>query len=381
MTLFLSICLLLMPWIIIPLANCSDFSRLPKATFFDLTCLGIICLGYWHGLKFSYRNKYLSALIIWLSIIITLNWYFPYTLIFDNRQLIHFTFIEPMLHSLLAIFATYVALCYFDEIDYEKFAKILCLSTVLVSGFCLLQFVGLDPYGNLSKYYGMANRYGRGICAFLDNPNIVGNYLCLCLPFLFYFKPLRYKLAIPLVVLTLLICKSVLPIIVSIIIILLYLFLKYYTNKVIIICLSFISLSLLSFAFIFRHLLLLKLDERLVIWKHAWGFLKVNPLFGNGLNSFPSQQFKTTIDNYTSLHLQAHNDWLQLACEIGVLGVVLIILVLINTIRNFNIKSNIGRCYFVSLIGFLLLMLGSFPLYIAPTALVGLLNFWAVEKL
>jgi O-antigen ligase len=118
---------------------------------------------------------------------------------------------------------------------------------------------------------------------------------------------------------------------------------------------------------------------RLQVWKLAWVKFLHNPVFGQGLGVVKT--WEIVIRDTKCLVL--HNDWYEKMVEIGVVGLVLMALVVINSIRRFKIDSTdrLKSAYLVSFISFLVLMLGSFPIEIAPLALLGLAGFWAVETL
>jgi O-antigen ligase len=105
---------------------------------------------------------------------------------------------------------------------------------------------------------------------------------------------------------------------------------------------------------------------------------KENVIFGQGIGIFKT---------WNILHLgywgNAHNDWLERLVELGLIGIILMVLVVINSIRKFNYKKDniVGFSYFASFVSFLVLMGGSFPFEIAPLALLGLIGFWGTEVL
>ena len=79
-------------------------------------------------------------------------------------------------------------------------------------------------------------------------------------------------------------------------------------------------------------------DTRAQIWNDSWGIVKAFPLFGVGLGGYESAfyRFKTVAPMYTVDY--AHNDFLQVLAEMGILGfglgVALLLLVLWSAIRG-----------------------------------------------
>ncbi len=367
---------LVLPWVIIPLGAIADPFRLPKAMFFDIWCLGLIAIVFNKGLKNLYRNKYLSWLSAWIFITFIFNYFFPMAWTINNRSLINLWTIEPMIHIILALVVSFLAMSYLDKDDFLKIARVLCYSAVLVSAFGILQILGLDPFGKVA-HYNHQNKFS----AFLDNPNIVGNYLCLIYPLFFIFNEKKMKLLSLLVAGGVLLSLSTISIIVAtlgFLILALFLQRKFKFIKwglpIVIILGSFLLINNISF---------LKVNSgfsgRIDLWGRALVHLKDNPLFGQGAGIFKTWEIAPIGVKW----LNCHNDWLERTIEFGVIGLFLMLLVVINSFRNFNYKleNRLGICYLVSFISFLLLMLGSFPMEIAPVAFMGLISFWATEKM
>ena len=376
---FFIACFLIIPWVAIP--NNADCMRLPKETFFDLTCLGMICLALFYGLRFFYRNKYLSWLTAWVFFSITLNWFLPMT-IFRENQPFNIGTLPATMHFILGLGLSFVALSYFDKEDYAKIAKAVCFSAVIITCFGMMQVLGFDPFGRIAKWKDVNFELRiPEFVAMMDNRNNIGNYLCLSLPFFLFFKEKKYKICFVLVFMGVLLSKSILAAVASVVGVSIYLLLNYRNIKMQV---AILSGSILTAILVFfqphvRDVLLSGFSGRIECWKRILIHIKDNPLFGQGLGIVKFWNIK--ID--TSRWLNCHNDYLEIICMIGILGLFLLLLVIINSLRNFNYKpdNKIGFCYLASFVSFLVLMTGSFPVEIAPTALFGLLTWWGVEKL
>lgn len=365
-----------MPWVILPIPNLYDMFRIPKSVFFDISCMAIIVYGLWRGIVFTYRNKYLAALCAWIFFTVFMNWYLPILLSTGEGFRFNIWTIEHTFHFIFALFAFYFIVSSLISDDYMKLSKAICVSSALISIFGLLQYWGLSPFGNMG-FYLTSNK----VSAFLDNPNLVGNYLCVSLPFFLYQRELKYKLMGVLPLACLLASQSVLSIVISGAVLLLYLLIEFKGNKRIqFLLLVLLSVILLAFFLNFNYLKQANYDSfRAGVWAKSFEYFKHNPLFGQGMGIF-----KTFRIQYAGeLWREAHNDWLEMAINIGLVGVFLFILLVINSIRNFKFKvaDNPGLPYLLSFCSFLLLMTGSFVIETAPIAFIGLLNFCAVEKL
>lgn len=370
-----------MPWIVIPVQGVVDQFRLPKATFFDLICLGMIGISFFRGLNFRYGNKYLFWFCIWGFISIFCYWYIPFTNTYGNMQNINFFTIAPTIHFLLALWASFITLSYFQEEDYKKISKTICLSSFLVAGFALMQIFGFDPMKKLFFYKLNPSQDILRITAFLGHPSDVANYLCLGLPYFLCQKEKKYLLGFFLVLSVILLCKSAISNISCAVSLSLLFLIKYRDNRKIFYTALGLSFAVCLF-FILRldvNFIMTELNGRLYFWNIAIEHLKDNPLFGQGLGVFPVFSIFVNGQHLTT----PHNDWLYLAIQLGIVGVILAILITINSILHFNYKldNKTGFSYLASFAGFLILMMGTFPMELAPLALSGLVSFWGTEKL
>ncbi|MFC1576757.1 O-antigen ligase family protein [Candidatus Omnitrophota bacterium] len=375
---FVLVCLLVIPWIICPLENITDAFRSPKEMFFDMMCLGMIILALKDGIPSKYRNKFLALLAAWVGITVFFNWHAKIVLSFKGNVIVNFWTLTFTLHFFLGLAATIIAIASLRKADFERIAKALCLSSVIVTLWGTMQTLGFDPLGKLVVRY--CSGAGDRFYACMDNPNIVGNYLALCLPFfLCFLDKWKFRAGGIIVLLGLLLTKAFGAMVCGIFGIWLFLLLSYRGNKKIrnALCVAMVGMVVIA-----GSVLAMKLDSglsnRLPVWKMTMEHLRDNPLYGQGLGIFQTWN----IDYPAGTRwLTAHNDWLERTCEIGVLGIILFLLVIVNSFRNFDysVKNRFGIAYCASFCVFLLLMGGSFVMETAETALLGLVGFWAME--
>lgn len=377
MTKIIIFAILILPWVVVPINGLTDQTKFPKAVFFDIICMAIIYQAFRRGLKFNYFNKYLSWLIGYIFLTIIITWYFP--LVFSQNMTFKLYAISPILHFILAIFASYIALSTLEKEDFIKIGKAVCLSSVLVTLFGIMQILNLNPLGR-SLFYkpDTVNIFS----ALLDNSNLVGNYLALSLPIFFFYNSPIYLLGFIIILIGIFLSKSSLSLLATFIGLLVFTFINYRKNKKLLIVFGIILL-IISCIFVFNPVFnKLKdgLSFRVSTWKLVLERIKDNPICGQGLGIFKTWNIHP---HGAWISRVAHNDYLERIAEIGLMGLTLGFMVVLNSIRNFNYKSDnkIGFSYFSSFIVFLILMFGSFPIEIAPLAFLGLINLWAVERL
>lgn len=373
-----------MPWVFYGQKHLNEQFRVPQGIFLDLTFMGIITLGLNNFSRNKYKNFYLSLFIGYLFFKIFINMLLP---IFMFKPAPLYMLI-PSFHVFLGVSATYIAIRYFRKEDYIRFAKALCYSSVGISIFALLQYFGLSPFS--ASFPGLfvqeeVYRCGNRMSACLDNPNLVGMYLVLTSPFFLYFRKPLYIAGYVLVVITTILTNSHFAWFCLLFSLFVYLIIEFRkVNRIIISIIGIVSI----FSLLIWKLNLigswLKLGTfisyRLDCWPKAIDVLKQNPLFGLGLGYFKTLGVATQNAVGRSVWLEVHNDYLQYAVEIGLLGLGLFLLVVINAIIKHKFYEKINNAYLVMFITFLIFMIGSFPVEVPTIAFLGLLGFWAIEQ-
>lgn len=386
----LVIAILIIPWLILPFNNVPDNTRIIKAVFFDLTMLGIIVMALKDGLKFEFKNKYLAWLAAWVFITFIFNWYYPILRGIGYNV----GTLDPMIHFTLAVMATMLVCSNLERVDFIRCGKAICISCTFVSIFCIFQGIGLDPMKYIVKYDWKESRH---IAALLDNPDVAGNYICMCLPLFIYFNKPKYYICLGLSIIALLFTQSSISIGAGFIAVFIYLIFRFSKVKKVVFALLFIQILFVLFCLTNSHFN--KIHGGFTGRVEAWQMMiqrQNNPLFGMGLGAVKSLNVVTGqcdtpacnesvregkfVDNHWMF---AHNDYLMIWVELGALGLFLLILVIIHAFKRFNYKEDnqIGFAYFGCFTSFLIIMFGSFPMEMPPIALNGLVFFWAVSKI
>lgn len=372
----LVVAILIIPWLIIPFSNIPDPTRLVKAAFFDLTMLGIIVMAIKNGLKFEYKNKYLSFLIGWVFITFLFNWYYPILRGFGYNV----GTLDSMIHITLASIATVLVCSNFDKVDFIRCAKALCISSTLVSIFCIFQAIGLDPMKHIVKY---SWKYPVHVAALLDNPDLAGNYLCMSLPLFLYLGKPKYYLCLAISVIGIIFTQSSLSMVAAFVGIFVYLLFRFSGSRKMVIGLILAQAFFIAFCVITPSFN--KVGNGFTGRIGAWGMILNrlnNPLFGQGLGAVKSLNVATGEKGFGDEWIFAHNDYLETYAGLGALGLFLLILVIIHAFKNFNYKmdNQVGFAYYGCFVSFLIVMFGSFPMEFPPLALNGLVFYWAISK-
>lgn len=368
----LIVAIFILPWLVIPNNNLPDPTRLIKSTFFDLTLMGVIFLAISQGVKFQYKNKYLGWVALAVFFGFGCNWYYPLLMGYGYNA----GTIEANLHFLLALIATFCVCSTLERNDFVRLSKAIVCSATLVASFALLQVIGLDPMKHLATY---SSKESRHVCALLDHPDVLGNYLALAVPFVLYlFRP-KYIVPFGIIASVLFFTHSSISMVAALVSVLIFLGLRFRNSKIFRFVWIGLALGFVSLCFN-PHFNKLNggFTGRLEAWQTIFNRSN-NPIFGQGLAIVKSYNVKFW-DNYWNF---AHNDYLEIYCSGGIILIILFILLVIHSIRNFDYKEDnvLGFAYLGSFVAFLILMFGSFPMEIAPLALGGLVSWWGLEKL
>ncbi len=372
----LILAIFILPWLIIPNNHLPDPTRIIKSATFDFAMMAIIAMALINGLKFEYKNKYLG----WLSLAVffgfAFNWYYPLMAGYGYNA----GTIDGNLHFLLSVIATVCVCSTFERNDFVKIAKAVVFSATLVAIFAALQAIGLDPMKKVANYTTLETRH---VCALLDHPDILGNYLALSVPFFLYLFRAKYVIPFLIVIFVLIVAHSSLSILGAGVACFIFFALKYRNSKYWRIGLS--VLFVLGIVFCLNPKFN-KLNTGFTGRVDAWQQILAradNPIFGQGLGIVKSYGVQYGSSAGMNHWVFAHNDYIEMYCAGGILLLFLFALLVIHSLRKFNYKidNHLGFAYLGSFLCFLVLMLGSFPMEIAPLALGGLISFWGLEKL
>ena len=353
--------------------------------FLIFTFMGLFVLSLKKGLTNTYRNKYLAIFLGYLFT--SLFVYIFYNIARFQPSPLYM--IIPLANIILGGIASLCALSIFEKEDYIRIAKALCISSVLISVFSLLQYFDINPFQ--ATFPGLweqksGYRCDNKITAGLDNPNLVGMYLALTLPLFLYFRKNLYWIGFLLSCITIYLSRSNFAIACGIFSIIVWVFLKFREFKWIrlgIMGSGLVTLIVLSYYGIIQHCMKLTtlMSGRLDCWRQAIELWKNNPLFGLGLGFFSTKHIIIQNAVGRSVWYEVHNDYLQYLIELGFIGMFLFVLLIVNAIRNYSYKEDMGNSFFAMFLTFLLFMAGSFPFEVPTIALLGLTSWFAIEKL
>lgn len=288
--------------------------------------------------------------------------------------------------------------------DFNSFIHLFFIISFLVSIYTIIQYYGFDPY--LSDLHSLTSTIGQ--------KNWISNYLAMIFPVAFsYFlsektrKKIIYFFLLSILYVTLMICQSRgiwISISITVILAIYIIFkLKFYEifkiNKkwLFLLLITFLIITIIystdnplnKSAITVPQRAISTFDEqdpsintRLLIWKTTFEMIKEKPLLGSGIGTFKMNyldyQAEFIKDNpyyvkYSGKAGEAHNEYLQMWAELGIIGLGLFILIFYffyKIIFNFfksskNIKDKTITLGLVTgITSFLIHSLFTFPLHV-----------------
>lgn len=308
------------------------------------------------------------------------------------------------------IFLSYILIFFFitnnldRKTDFNSFIHLFFIISSLVSIYTIIQYYGFDPY--LSDLNNLTSTIGQ--------KNWISNYLAMIFPVLFsYFlsektkKKIIYFFLLSILYVTLMICQSRgiwISISITVILAIYIIFkLKFYEifkiNKkwLFLLLITFLIITIIystdnllnKSAITVPQRALSTFDEkdpsintRLLIWKTTLEMIKDRPIFGSGIGTFKMNYLNYQAEflrknpgyiKYSGKAGEAHNEYLQMWAELGIIGLGLFILIFYffyKAIFNFfksnkNIKDKtITLGLVMGITSFLIHSLFTFPLHV-----------------
>lgn len=265
-----------------------------------------------------------------------------------------------------------------DKIGLKSFTKIFFLASFIISLYTLIQYYGYDPYLKGLPY----------LSSTIGQKNWISNYLAMVFPIIFSYFLLEkskrikivYFIVLSIVYATLMICQSRgIWISISITIILaIYIIFKFKLLKVFKENKKWLSLLLVTFLIItviystdnplnksaitVTERAISTFDEqdpsintRLLMWRTTFKMIKDGPIFGSGIGTFRMNylDYQAQLIKENPNHLkyytkagEAHNEYLQMWAELGIIGLGLFLLIfyfIFYTVFNFYKRSKNGK--------------------------------------
>lgn len=362
-------------------SNVPDIWWAPKEMMYILFAGGVIGSSWMtDNRRISYKNIWAGIFLIY--ILAGFCWYYFRPLLFPGEYTIFTVWnIRPTINVILGL--VLIKTLVEKTTAYQQWiniAKVLCWMCFGISVFALLQYAGFDQIFGAQKYFFINDKPNRFqlMLTFLGNKHLTANYIAVTAPLCLMFNNYKYKIIFFLAFIVLCLADVTVPFCVFLLTAILYLL---FMKKFKLVC----AMTLLGigglFIMVYFYPTFLNSTGRFALWKSIWTDTLATKLVftGTGLGSF-SGHFKSG----TLRVMQAHNEPLQIFREGGIIAIVIVFGYLIDLARRGylyykNNKSILFVVYTCAFFSFLLNSTTSFPLRIAPLAVVGILYIASLE--
>lgn len=336
------------------------------------------------GKLFVFRNAWLGAILIYN--ILYFGWYFFVPIIFNNGigYTVQVWNLRPTLNLVLGLVLIQTLVENTDSFNrWLTLAKVMFWTGFGVSVYSVVQWLNIDPLFGRYHFNHINDYFSREVLmvGFLSNKFLTAQYIALLAPLGLMFKGNWYKVAFGFMAVPILLANTVTAVVTYVLGLAVYLLL--HRNIKSLVGLGIISLLALVVLTV-SYPQFLASSGRQTVWKESFARMMEDKSFlqGEGLGSFPANNIKSG----ERKALSAHSEPVQVLFEGGAVMIVLVGGYLLDLCRrvlaSLAVDPTTLLIVFTSVfVAYVASSFTSFPLRIAPLALIGIIYISALEVL
>ena len=317
--------------------------------------------------SFLQKSRWLRYFIIWCVCNWWLNFFFP------NISYVGLTNI----FSALVIYIGIKYLIAKNILKIDIILRIICLNVIFQFCWLIMQMFNYDPIFYPINEMGLFLNTKMPLIGWSGNPAILGIFFASnSFLLLHYFKLKRMPIFFFIVLSSIFFLKNATAAITFAGAGLFYLVTRYKIKRKIILSTILITLILGVFFIYIKS----PNYDRIDIWeKLIKDGLKLRPFVGKGINFF---SYLHITDKYGKGWDKAHNDYLQLILELGLIGFVLFSGFMISRFTMFfkEKRNNLQICMMACLVAFFISAFSLFPMHLAQNSFYAILVLTCLEK-
>ena len=325
--------------------------------FFQVGLLVLFCWSFFEKPKYvQVVNRSLGVFTLWAGLV-TSYWWIK---VFTQTQNYPIKIFLPFFNWLCFIWFYKLCLEYLDKDKIEKILKWFKYSIIVLLFYCVLQYLHLDEF--LKGLSGHDELVGT-----IGNSSHLAGYLAIIQP-IYFAKGLINILSLVLLWMIVLIAGSASGVFVGIAVILFWLFFnKKYQWFGLSLVLSMAGLGIIALKFSN----FLTFSGRIGLWKVAFETFKNKSITGFGLGSFGVMKY-----NINSIWRHAHNEYFQVAFELGLVGLVLLLWCLWDYFNSFKtLRTDLTIKLASIFFGFCLLAMFTFNSHLWMLSSIGMIGY------
>lgn len=351
--LFLYFLIILVPFMTYPFQINGNTIHLRKIREICFYSFAIIACSYLQ------KSRWLRYFIIWCATNWWLNFFMPKE-----------SFV--ILTNILSALIIYIGVKQLLKIGFIKgntLLKIICFTVLFQCVWLIMQMFNFDPLFYPVTASGNPYKIRMPLCGLSGNPSLLGIFFA-CFSFLFleYFKIKKFPVFFFIILGFGLFLKNATTAMAFTIGSVFYLLSRYLAKG------KYVLIGILIFLLLGSFLIFVKNPnlDRLPIWqKLITDGIKVRPFVGSGLGVF---SHLVIIDRGGTPWYEAHNDYLQMILELGLIGFILFSGFIISRVMMFfkSERNNKQVCIMSCLVAYLVSGISLFPMHLTQ------MSFYAV---
>lgn len=346
-----------------------------KESVFVLGSLSLFAYSFYRGNCINhFRNTFLALILIYIVLGFIWFFYVPF-ITAKGKVLWNFWNFRPTINVICSMLLIKLLFenCYSFK-NWINLGKVIAWVGGVLAVYSILQYFNIEPVFNLFnknfKYLfenGTPSGDQRMVTLF-GSSFVTSAFLAVCAPMCLIYKNMKYRIFYILIFISLILLNKTMALGALIISLAYYLLInkKMLKFKILISgCLLFLIYKYFKNPDFFSFM------GRESVWISTWNKFLESPLFGFGLGYFEMLKLKSNnLDVFF-----AHNEYLQNLVDLGIVGSLIIFMFFVDLSKKiFRSDQNILLVgYTCGLISLLVLSFGSFPIRIAPIALIAII--------
>ena len=370
----LRVLLLLLPFVIVP--NDFDCFRSIKESLFQVGAIVILGASFFDNKLREYHNKYITYFLIYIAITFFYFYSLPYIFGQEVRgqkynMVISAWHLIPIFNLTLGLLMLKALIENISVKQVKILAKIVCWVTVLTAGYMICQKLSLFQIYGRNEHFTGGNWFSSNrTIGFIGNPMLAGGFVAIGSQFNLLFNTKRHWIFYIICGIATCCTLTVSPPLTFFLCAFIYLIIYKrpigYLTGILILLGGLVAIKVRGDFF--------SSSDRIEVWKQTLQAWWVKPYTGMGLGSFRNLKITVNLVRWQ----EAHNEWLQLLQQIGIIGLGFVIAIMTDFFRRISLQKEVFVCGLVVFAGCINSLM-SFPLHIAALAYILILGFGFYE--